>query len=255
MQSLLNYKPVEKTTTAGAVEKQLRTDILTGRIAVGSKLPPERELALALGVNRLTLRSALARLASAGLIVSQQGDGNRVLDYRVSCGLERLPDLAEAFENDAATLEKLVVDLLALRRMISAEAAALATARFTTEHARVLTGLIEKQWTRTGNLEKFLEGDLEFSRAILAIADNMAFQLAFNTVVQFAKEHGELLQLMFAPPENHCRGYEGLIGLLETGNPALVREAIREVLETLDAEFLGRISAYLAQTRPPQAKR
>ena len=41
---------------------RLRGEILAGRLAAGARLPSERELSLALGVNRLTLRAALARL-------------------------------------------------------------------------------------------------------------------------------------------------------------------------------------------------
>ena len=44
----------------------------------GDKLPPERDLAVLLGVSRTTLREALKRLSAWGYIRSVQGGGNYV---------------------------------------------------------------------------------------------------------------------------------------------------------------------------------
>jgi DNA-binding FadR family transcriptional regulator len=64
---------IARTTTTERVEQALRDAILTGRFATGDKLPPERELAIQLGVTRVTLRSALARLGASGLVSTVQG--------------------------------------------------------------------------------------------------------------------------------------------------------------------------------------
>lgn len=50
------------------VYRRLETDILTGRLAPGVRLAPERELGARLGVARNTLRRALSLLASRGLL-------------------------------------------------------------------------------------------------------------------------------------------------------------------------------------------
>ena len=57
--------------------------IVEGRFPVGSTLPPERELAGQLGINRSSLRQALARLEQLGLTRSEQGRGTAVLDPRI----------------------------------------------------------------------------------------------------------------------------------------------------------------------------
>lgn len=60
---------------------EILTDaVVTGRFAPGSNLPPERELAVQLGVNRPSLRQALSRLVQVGLVESRQGSGTVVLD-------------------------------------------------------------------------------------------------------------------------------------------------------------------------------
>jgi DNA-binding FadR family transcriptional regulator len=77
--TLAAIAPVARSSVVDAVSDRLRNEILAGRIAAGSRLPSERELSLALGVNRLTLRAALARLEAMGLVVTRHGSGTRSL--------------------------------------------------------------------------------------------------------------------------------------------------------------------------------
>src|SRR6476469_2811760 len=72
---------------------RIRSGILQGRFAAGTDLPPERSLADELGVSRLTLRAALARLQTEGLVESVHGSGNRVLDFRQHGGIDLLTHL------------------------------------------------------------------------------------------------------------------------------------------------------------------
>jgi GntR family phosphonate transport system transcriptional regulator len=56
----------------------LEVDISTGRLAPGDRLPAEGELARRFGVNRHTVRRALAVLATRGLVRATQGRGTFV---------------------------------------------------------------------------------------------------------------------------------------------------------------------------------
>jgi DNA-binding FadR family transcriptional regulator len=60
------------------VAEQLRDAILDGRFPLGSKLPPERELAGEFGVNRTSIREAIKVLEGLGLVSVRQGDGATV---------------------------------------------------------------------------------------------------------------------------------------------------------------------------------
>lgn len=60
------------------IAAELRDRIAGGVHAVGEKLPPETVLARQMGVNRLTLRKALAILEGDGAIVRQRGRGTFV---------------------------------------------------------------------------------------------------------------------------------------------------------------------------------
>jgi len=60
------------------VAEQLRDAILDGRFRAGTKLPPERELALEFRVNRTSVREAIKVLEGLGLVAVRQGDGATV---------------------------------------------------------------------------------------------------------------------------------------------------------------------------------
>lgn len=55
--------------------ERLATAIRLGVYAYGSTLPPERELAAAMGVSRATLREAIAGLRAAGMVSTTRGRG------------------------------------------------------------------------------------------------------------------------------------------------------------------------------------
>ncbi len=56
----------------------VRAAILAGTLASDTRLPPERTLAAALGVNRTTVMHAFGELAADGLVVARPGRGTRV---------------------------------------------------------------------------------------------------------------------------------------------------------------------------------
>jgi DNA-binding FadR family transcriptional regulator len=98
-----------------ACARDLRESILRGALPPGVRLPTERSLAEQFGVNRATVRGALARLEAEHLVSVRQGSGYTVHDFRREAG----PDLIGALADLAATAEEeaaIVRDLLHVRR-------------------------------------------------------------------------------------------------------------------------------------------
>jgi GntR family phosphonate transport system transcriptional regulator len=65
------------------IEQQLADDVATGIYPEGSRLPTEPELAERFGVNRHTLRRAVAGLVEQGLLRVEQGRGTFVQEHIV----------------------------------------------------------------------------------------------------------------------------------------------------------------------------
>ncbi|MGY6498703.1 MAG: GntR family transcriptional regulator, partial [Microcella sp.] len=63
-------------TLAHALSDRVRLLILDGRIALGARLPAERQLADHEGISRTTVAAAYARLRELGYLVSRRGSGS-----------------------------------------------------------------------------------------------------------------------------------------------------------------------------------
>lgn len=61
--------------TANEIFDSIRQHVATGTLAAGETLPPVRELATALNVNRNTVAAAYKRLVTSGLAQSQGRNG------------------------------------------------------------------------------------------------------------------------------------------------------------------------------------
>ena len=72
------------------IRNQLREMILDGTLSEGSRLPPERKMAAALGVNRTTVVNAYRELAADGLVEGHVGRGTIV--RRPSLTSSQLPE-------------------------------------------------------------------------------------------------------------------------------------------------------------------
>lgn len=68
-------------TVAEQVNDLLRTRIRDGTYPPGIRLPSESDLSDEFGVSRATIRTAMAKLASAGLVLRKQGDGTYVNEH------------------------------------------------------------------------------------------------------------------------------------------------------------------------------
>ena len=181
--------PAKKRAVEEAADR-LRDDILTGVHAPGDHLPGERELATQLGVSRLTLRSAIARLEAQGLVRAIHGSGNLVLDYRESGGIDLLGYLAELAMQGRVVPARMLFELLELRRAIAVEALGLAAERGTEAELRAMRAHVMAQHGLIGDHRAYMQSDLQFARLIVRATRNIAFELAFNTVQKVIPAEG-----------------------------------------------------------------
>ncbi len=79
---MVNWTSVghEWVSLGGSLAAELELMIARGELPKGEKIPPERELASALGVARATLREALLELEIKGLLSRRPGRGTMVLE-------------------------------------------------------------------------------------------------------------------------------------------------------------------------------
>ena len=78
IRQLSDFRPAVRRRIHEDIAEQLRDAILDGSFAAGTKLPPERELALEFQVNRTSIRDAFKVLEGLNLVRVRQGDGATV---------------------------------------------------------------------------------------------------------------------------------------------------------------------------------
>ncbi len=115
---------VQVPRISDAVASTLERRILEGSLKSGDRLPPERELAAELGVSRPSLREAIQKLASKGMVTSRQGGGTYVTDALESTFFDPWQEMLGSYPN-------LREDMLEFRRMLEGQAAEWAAERAT----------------------------------------------------------------------------------------------------------------------------
>jgi len=144
-----------------AVAASLERRILEGSLKPGDRLPPERELAADLGVSRPSLREAIQKLASKGMVQTRQGGGTYITDRLESTFFDPWQALMGAHPN-------LREDLLEFRRMLEGQAAEWAAERATEADLTRLTQAFEtmNQAFDGDDLDRRSGADIAFHQAI-----------------------------------------------------------------------------------------
>lgn len=230
----MQFKLARPIRPVDAVAHALRRSILSGEAKAGSFLPPERELAEALKVSRLTLRAALARLEAEGLVQPKQGEGVLVLPITMGANLSILPYLVDETADPDPSL---IRSFLELRRAVAVEALALAAARISKRSLRKIESLVELQLNECSD-EEYGERDLAISRALLEASENVAMLLLLNSVEAAYRARPDLMHALGADRTRSRAGYALMLHILRTKDAAMAREKVPPLLEAIDEEAL-----------------
>lgn len=178
--------PKPKGTLAGAqVVEHVRREIEAGRLGPGDRLPPERELALKMGVSRPSLRSGLRTLQAMGIIQARRGAGTFIV--------EGPPHLGRAPLEFLAALHGFTLDqIYEARRMLEVGAAALAAERATGEQIAAMADEIAGMFATLEDPQAFLRHDLGFHRAVAAGSGNPIVATIIGTLTEIIWETGRL---------------------------------------------------------------
>lgn len=151
--------------------------ILDGVFPPGSTLPPERELADQLNVNRTSLRQGLARLQQMGLIEVRQGSGSMVRD---PMGLTH-PAVVEALVRKLGP--DFLVELLEIRAGLGPVIGRLAAERSTPEDAEALQQALAAV-SATATAADRQAADLAYFHVLIHGTRNRALGLLYRWVEQ-----------------------------------------------------------------------
>ena len=175
------FDPVPRRPVSEVVFEQLRGAILSGRYAPRDALPAERLLAESFAVNRHAVREALKRLQQSGLVEVNHGGATRVLDWRATGGLDLLAQIPYAGEHGAGP--EVLRSIVEARRSIGTDVARLAADRASADHIAELRARAAAGAQLAGDLEALSIRYEELWRTLVAAAGNLAYVLAYNSLL------------------------------------------------------------------------
>jgi GntR family transcriptional repressor for pyruvate dehydrogenase complex len=225
------------------IAHELERRILEGALKPGDRLQPERELAVELDVSRPSLREAIQKLVSKGLLHSRQGGGTWVTD-RLDAGF------TDPWGEMLRQHPNLQADLLEFRGMLESEAAALAARRATdADLARIgeayakVEALFAEGPSATV-FEEQVKADLAFHQAIAEAAHNVMFGHLTASLFRVTHENIDLNLRHLRRLDNdwlELRDQHAAIwNAVKSRNPQAAQAAVRRHIAFVEESMLAR---------------
>jgi GntR family transcriptional regulator, transcriptional repressor for pyruvate dehydrogenase complex len=207
------------------VAARMATEIRSGRLLPGARLPTEQTLMAAMGISRTVVREAVAALRAEGLLIARQGSGVFVATDTSRVPFRIDPDGLSSIDN--------VLEIMELRLAIEVEAAALAAERSTPQTVASIKTALDAIGVAIRKGESAISEDFALHRVIAQSSGNRRFaelleflgrhviprqsiRVALNTP---AEQRGYLLRIQ---KEHH-----DIFSAIMSGNASRARKAMR----------------------------
>jgi len=214
---------IHKVSAVDAVVANLKAKIQERVFKSGDSFPCERELQAQLGVSRLTLREALARLAALGIIRVRHGKGAFV------SGAVKAEALGDVLLPMLAVQDsRYMSDLVDARGLIEGEMAARAAEHHRPEDIRRLEALLDCDAATLADAKAFARRDLAFHEAVARIAGNDFLTLMHTAIAG----HIEAFLVLYARagqdrPAAMAR-HRAILDAIRAGDAGKARTAARD---------------------------
>ena len=174
---------IKKTSLPDEICDSIKASIKSGEWKLREKLPSENELSEMFGVNRLTIRMALQKLNSQGIVETRVGEGTYVKDFSFSNYIGEVTDFY--------LMPEMIDNVCEYRQLLEVECARLAIERATPQEIEAL-GEICDRYDATNMrifaiadwnpelLQELIERDIEFHYEIVKLSKNLLYRYSFE---------------------------------------------------------------------------
>ena len=221
-------KTISKQNISDVIYEQLMENLIAGEWKPGDKIPSENELAAQLQVSRISVRSALQRLSSLGLVESRQGEGTFVCEFS---GAQYANNLIPLIVFERSDMQ----DLMEFRNILDSEIAALAALRATDTDIALLHQNYQRHMAAEGDVTKCADYDSEFHCLLAAATHNALFHKVYQVFQPvFRKNMHQIVSIMGVSGArvNHA----AILAAVEQHDPEAARAAMQtHVQETISS--------------------
>jgi GntR family transcriptional regulator, transcriptional repressor for pyruvate dehydrogenase complex len=215
-------RPAEGVT-AEVVVRHVRGLIDRGELRPGDRLPPERELAVQLGVSRPSVRAGLRSLAAIGVLQTRHGAGTFITDGPPTLGAEPLSFLAalHGFTRD---------EMFEARRALEAGVAAIAAERATDDQIATIAEEVTSMFASADDPQAFLVHDMRFHRAVAAACRNPILASLVEMVSALFYEQRRKTVNYGADLKESAQAHRAIYHAIRARDPKRARAAMNEHL-------------------------
>lgn len=221
----LKRAKINRVSIVDQVCASIKQDIAAGTWKEGERIPTEAEFAELFGVNRLSVRMALQKLSTLGIIETRVGEGSFVKHFSLK---PVLSEIAVFYADD----EKLH-EVQQLRNLMEGECMNLAIINASEQEKTELKEILERYNECAGRynadcdnpelLEEMVEADFAFHYKVVKMSHNSLYKDVYYMVQQLIRSH--ITQLIstrvhrrkekgldaLAGDDTHSQIYEGII--------------------------------------------
>jgi len=237
------------TNRSDEIANKLRDEILAGVHRPGDRLPPERELATKLGVNRGSVREALKKLEQLGLVATRRGDGSTVRPLH-EASIEVVRHLLRV---KGGINRPLLEQLLDVNEMLLSGASYISVERGS-DDALERAREVVRRLARVESVEEMHSVIDELVDIVTITSGNLVLRLFRNA---FRPSAGEGLQMLRSrlslDPEGLREAARALDAAIMARDPAAAEKAVRS-LSRLRREHLTK-ALDAVEARTPRAPR
>jgi GntR family transcriptional regulator, transcriptional repressor for pyruvate dehydrogenase complex len=219
------------------VAEQLQKHI-SEHLKPGDLLPPERELVRMFGVSRSSIRDAIRRLESLGLVEPRQGAGTIVL--------ETSAPIASPITNALLEQRRMVKELLELRELLEPWLARRAALLASPEQISRMENAFHRQEDKLQRGEPAVEEDAEFHYAIAHAAHNAVALKVVDVLMELLKGTRERSLQVEGRKQKSCAGHQRILAALKQHDGDAAEAAMRRHLLEISTIVLGQVNAQLS---------
>lgn len=234
------FGPVLKQSLSDSLAQRIRGMIKRGDYTLGDRLPPIMEMARRFGVGHPTIREALKKLETMGIVEIRHGSGvyiTRSDDVLV---------LASPGYSGTVT-KKLLLDLIHTRIPLEMHSVSEAIKNSTLEDLVELRRTLTTAGQNLGNDDVLNEVNMSFHRQIARASGNAVLTQLLDVLHDLFTEEQRLILGIFGSRERDHQEHLGILEALEVRDEKLAVERMRKHLEGV-ADSIERWSAERATT-------
>ena len=226
-----SFEPVVKQNLPDRLARQIRGTIQSGNYRRGDRLPPIVEMAKRFEVGQPSIREALKKLETMGVVQIRHGAGVFVTRSEEVLVLAS-PDYA------GTVTKTLLLDLIRARIPIESQSVADAVRNATSEQLAELRRILAEAGQHLGDDEVLNSVNMEFHGKIALASGNSVTAQLLNVLHELFTDEQRLILDIFGSRQADHQGHLEILDAIERQDEALAVERMRAHLESVQAAIL-----------------